>query len=76
MNDDQDNNSPTNDPSNAQPVDPSVNDVLAQQMGTDYDAVENADKQELQQEINDQGVKPEDIQDNEYPEGGQIPGNS
>ena len=33
---------------------PSANDVLAQQMGTDYTSVENLDKQELQKDLSEQ----------------------
>lgn len=43
-------------------TDPSVNDVLAQQMGTEYGQVESPDKEALQKEINDQGTTAEDAQ--------------
>jgi|GEM_PF-5163303 len=36
-------------------TDPSVNDVLAQQLGTDYAEVETSDKQALQKDLKDQG---------------------
>lgn len=36
------------------PVEASVNDVLAQQMGTDYPQVEDLDKQQLQKDLRDQ----------------------
>jgi hypothetical protein len=47
----------------AESTDPSVNDVLAQQMGTDYDQVEPQDKQEIQEDLKDQATKPEDLED-------------
>lgn len=43
-------------------TDPPVNSVLSQQMGTDYTDVENLDKQELQQDLKDQGTKPGDVE--------------
>ncbi len=43
-------------------TDPSVNDVLAQQMGTDYSKVENLDKQRLQKDLKDQGTNPNEVQ--------------
>lgn len=42
--------------------DPSVNDVLAQQIGTEYKDVENLDKEELQTELKDQATTAEDFE--------------
>jgi hypothetical protein len=50
-----------NQPAEPPASDPSVNDVLAQQMGTDYANVENLDKEALQKELQDQGTTPEDV---------------
>ncbi len=38
-------------------TDPSVNDVLAQQLGTEYADVENHDKEALQKELTDQAAR-------------------
>lgn len=43
-------------------TDPTVNDVLAQQMGTEYADVNNRDKEDLQKDLKDQSTKPEDLE--------------
>jgi hypothetical protein len=48
-------------------TDPSVNDVLAQQMGTEYDQVEPQDKQHLQKELEGQGTTEADEASAEMP---------
>lgn len=47
---------------NKQETDPTVNDVLAQQMGTDYADVTSEDKKELQKDLKDQSTKSEDLE--------------